>query len=171
MDASRRSLLKGNFHQLTYKIKRLPWLTSLDDFLDQCTQCGECISACETGIIRKDLNQFPAIDFSNNECTFCAKCVQVCDQLMFVPVTANPWNYVATIKESCLTNSGVVCSSCKEACDYDAISIHYEFGQVPKPIVNSEACRGCGACESACPNTAIEIFSETEISTAEEPTS
>jgi len=39
---------------------------------------------------------------------------------------------------------------CDEYCPYNAIETVWK-GDVACPVVNQDLCRGCGACESACP--------------------
>jgi ferredoxin-type protein NapF len=68
-----------------------------------------------------------------------------------------PWSIRASIKDSCLTYEGVWCQSCKDACDPRAISFIMAVGQVPKPLIDTDACTGCGACVSPCPSNAIQI--------------
>jgi ferredoxin-type protein NapG len=49
-------------------------------------------------------------------------------------------------REWCLASKGMGCSSCVDACHYEAMSV----GADGVPVVDDAACNGCGACEFAC---------------------
>ena len=153
INQSRRNL----FSRRKTNLIRPPWSKSEQAFTDNCTRCDKCITACDTQIIKRGEGGFPEIDFSNDECTFCKKCVEVCPEPVFDSSTELPWTIIATIKDSCLTDKGVWCQSCKDACDPRAISFVMAVGQVPKPIIDTNACTGCGACVSPCPSDAIAL--------------
>ena len=53
----------------------------------------------------------------------------------------------------------VIDSACVETCPVDCI--HYEEGQDRKLYIDPEECIDCGACEPACPVTAI--FAEEDL--------
>ena len=100
------------------------------------------------------------MDFSAGGCDFCRACVQVCKpQALGVNATADsaPWTLTATILESCLSLNGVVCRACGEACDPRAIRFRPELGGVARPLLEREACTGCGACFAVCPVKAVKI--------------
>ena len=54
--------------------QRPPWALNEFLFVDQCTRCNECITACEEEIIIRADGGFPEIDFNRGECTFCELC-------------------------------------------------------------------------------------------------
>jgi len=64
-----------------------------------------------------------------------------------------PWSIKAHIKNHCLTQQGVICFSCRDSCEVEAI--HFTMAKVPMPDVHFDQCNGCGACYQACPVTAI----------------
>jgi ferredoxin-type protein NapF len=153
IDQSRRNL----FSRRKTNVIRPPWIKTDQLFTDNCTRCDKCITACETSIIKQGDGGFPEIDFSLGECTFCQKCVDACPEPVFERAQSLPWSITASIKERCLTYEGVWCQSCKDACDPRAISFIMAVGQVPKPVIDTDACNGCGACVSPCPADAIII--------------
>ena len=61
-------------------------------------------------------------------------------------------------RESCIAFWGIQCDACYRACPLmdEAISLEMEKNIVTgthanlKPVVNSEACTGCGVCEHVC---------------------
>jgi len=69
------------------------------------------------------------------------------------------WQLSPSIKENCLALNRVVCRSCAEQCDQQAIRFRPAPGGVSRPELNSEQCNGCGACIAPCPVAAIELNS------------
>jgi ferredoxin-type protein NapF len=147
---------------------RLPWSLDEQHFIENCTQCGNCLSACEEQIIIKGDGGFPTIDFTKGECTFCQKCVESCQLPLFAENLAEqPWrlvknesstaNLAIEIKDNCLAMNQVFCRSCQDSCEVEAISFQYHNSSIPQPIINSNDCNGCGACVSVCPQTSINI--------------
>jgi ferredoxin-type protein NapF len=153
VNQGRRSL----FSRRKSNALRPPWVKTDIEFTDICTRCDNCIKACETSIIKRGDGGFPEVDFTLGECTFCQKCVTACEEPLFDTEQHVPWLIVANIKQTCLTYNGVWCQSCKDACDPRAISFVMAVGQVPKPIIDTSACTGCGACVSPCPSNAIAL--------------
>lgn len=156
VDVSRRALLRGHFARAPSR--RPPW--SCDDpiFTAHCTQCGDCLHACETGIIVRDEAGFPRVDFRHGECTFCQACVAVCDAPVFHDPEANlPWTQVAHIGPACLGPQGIHCRSCGESCEAGAIHFAFNAQRVPEPEIDTQACTGCGACVAVCPTQAITV--------------
>lgn len=157
MDLSRRALFKGRVKPAN-KLVRPPWLLSESLLLDQCSQCGDCLRACPEVIIKLDADKLPQIDFSQGECTFCGECAKACSEPLFRDIDTEPWLNKALINNHCLTEQAVICQSCKDSCPTDAINLIFAVGKVPKPIVDYEACTGCGACIAPCPQQAITIL-------------
>lgn len=156
IDYNRRGFLQGQ-RQSTQSPPRLPWLRNESAFLDGCTQCGDCIAACETKIIIKGDGGYPQLDFARGECTFCGLCVQACKVDMFTDRDEHPWSYRALIADNCLNRHNVLCQSCKEICEPRAIRFSYSESRFPVPTINDTDCTGCGACVSVCPVDAISI--------------
>ncbi|GHB13440.1 ferredoxin-type protein NapF [Modicisalibacter luteus] len=156
VDQSRRALLLGR--PGSGGVLRPPWAEREPHFLDRCTQCGDCLSACETGTLIKGGGGYPEVDFSRGECTFCTACVQACDAGAFSdPEQDAPWSYVATISQACLGMTGIYCRSCGESCEVGAIRFSFNQYRVPEPTVEVDACTGCGACVEGCPAQAVKV--------------
>lgn len=156
VDPSRRALLKGRLEYAP--ALRPPWSRDEPDFLKNCSQCGDCLQACETDIIVRDAAGFPQIDFQRGECTFCRACVEVCAESVFRdPEREPPWWHSAEIGAACLGPQGVYCRSCGESCEAGAIRFSFNAQRVPEPTIDSEACNGCGACVSVCPTQAVTV--------------
>jgi ferredoxin-type protein NapF len=159
VDLTRRNFFRGKKISTPPAI-RLPWVINEQHFIEGCVQCGDCITSCEEKIIIKGDGGFPAIDFSKGECIFCQKCIDVCNQPLFVneredPLTA--WQLDIKIKSNCLAMNQVVCQSCQDSCESEAISFKYLQSKTPQPQIDLDKCNGCGACVSTCPQTAIEL--------------
>ena len=153
---SRRALLKANFKSYQQAV-RLPWVRDELEFLDLCTRCGDCISACSENIIIKGDGGFPEINFTRGECIFCTDCVQSCSEDLFTSLDDNPWSLKALVTEECLSHKNVVCVICKEQCETEAISFIPKVGSVSPPVLALEECTGCGACVKPCPGQAIKL--------------
>ncbi|WP_166261717.1 ferredoxin-type protein NapF [Marinobacter salicampi] len=146
LNTSRRSLLRGR--PGPNPSRRPPW-TGLD-FTDQCTRCGDCVSACPEQVLFKGDGGFPEIRFGEGECTFCQACADVCEAPVFdLTRKAFPWH--ATPVQPCLALNNIHCQSCQDACDAAAVKFRPALGHVPRPEVDPDLCTGCGACVSVCP--------------------
>lgn len=133
-----------------------PWAIEIEKFKSLCDGCGECISNCTNKILFFAKTNYPQIDFSRGFCNFCGKCAKNCPSgaLHFNPLRP-PWNIVASITENCLLNKNVLCSSCMEQCDNDAIVLPRSIYENLRPNILSSKCNGCGVCFRACPVGAI----------------
>ena len=137
---------------------RPPWATAR--FEDACTRCGACLDACSEGILVIGDGGFPEVEITqgSGECTFCRECVKACPEPAFDdPDSTSPWDWVARIGAGCLAKNGIVCQTCGDVCDYDAIPFAPEESGPPVPWLKTDACTGCGACVAACPAQVISI--------------
>ncbi len=158
MDIQRRHFLRG---RLSARHTGLfpPWIREDINFHNQCTQCGECIAACSEGILIKNEDGFPQVDFKKGGCVFCGDCARACAHDVFKQdLDSKPWQQVANIEIDCLTYKGVACQSCQDSCDSHAIRFEYAVGWTPRPAVNTDTCNGCGMCVQVCPAEAINVM-------------
>ena len=156
VDASRRGFLRGR-PRPRVEI-RPPWALHESDFIDRCTRCGDCLSACPQNIVVNGDGGYPTVDFSQRECTFCGDCAAACRPLALVRGDRlSAWAYKAQINASCLAQRGVECRVCGDFCDVRAIRFVPRIGSTPLPAIDMDACTGCGACVAPCPTTAILI--------------
>ena len=156
VDLSRRNFMRAK-NVATPAPIRLPWVADEKLFTRGCTQCGDCIEACEEKIIIRADGGFPEINFAAGECTFCQKCVVACDELLFKPLDTLPWQLAIEIQTSCLTKKQVHCQVCQDSCEPQAIKFNYIHGSVPQPEIALADCTRCGACVAVCPESAIKI--------------
>ncbi|MBO2659009.1 ferredoxin-type protein NapF [Shewanella algae] len=153
MDLSRRHL----FSRRKSNVVRPPWSKPEAEFTDACTRCGACVDACETQVLIKGDGGFPELNFQRAECSFCQACVTRCAEPAFRPLSEAPWRLIAQFADNCLARQGIVCQSCKDACDERAIRFPPLLGATAQPVLDAERCSGCGACVAPCPASAIKL--------------
>lgn len=175
---SRRALFLRPFSQpelsneQRYLPLRPPWSLEDDDFIEQCTQCRQCVDACEENIIKLADGGYPELDFNKGECTFCEACVNACETQFSESVVgadkqkASPalvknqglkaFYFDLKIDDSCLSKQKISCQSCQEVCDSQSISMKW-LTSIPVPEISLEDCTGCGACVSICPSSSFKM--------------
>jgi ferredoxin len=134
-----------------------------EQFSGTCTRCYACVSVCPAKIIRVksggSLNELfmPELCFDHGVCEeSCNRCSQVCPtgairRLTDAEKHRTKIGVAKVEKECCLAwTDHEYCMVCDEYCPYNAIDTYME-GDVPCPVINLDICRGCGACENACP--------------------
>jgi len=151
---SRLQFLRGDFRGKRSAL-RPPWAGNEGEFIKQCERCQACIKACPENILRKGRGGYPQVNFQYGECTFCKLCVDQCPNETLQKARTPPWILKAHIKSNCLTQQGVICFSCRDTCEVEAI--HFPIKSVSIPEVDFNQCNGCGACYQACPVNAIVI--------------
>jgi len=160
VDLARRNFFKAKKLTAAPAI-RLPWVVNETTFIDGCTQCGDCLTACPENIIKKGDGGYPEVHFLEGECTFCQECVKSCEQSLFVEYatvpTSNAWQSDISIKSDCLAANDTFCQSCQDSCETEAISFKYINSSVPQPHITLSDCTSCGACVAVCPQTSIQL--------------
>lgn len=74
------------------------------------------------------------------------------------PGEASPPQIVA-FAEHCLAFQNVVCRSCGETCEHQAIRFSPRLGAAAEPRLQTELCTGCGDCLAVCPTAALSLVS------------
>ncbi len=133
---------------------RPPWSGAA--FEVNCNSCGDCIDICPRNILRGDDAGLAFIDFSHSGCDFCGECVRVCETGALAG-SKMPWRVELEISGKCLAIRGIVCRSCDENCDEEAIRFRPGLNGKSYPIIDESSCNGCGSCVSPCPVRAITI--------------
>jgi len=154
MDVSRRRFFAGAKSRAS--AFRPPWSLQESLFVEHCTRCDDCLTACPTGLLVKGEGGFPLADFTQGYCTFCGDCARACTTgAIGRDLTRTPWFFGIAIGEACLTRQNVDCRICGEQCDVSAIRFAPRLGGVFLPEINNSSCNGCGACIAPCPVVAV----------------
>lgn len=143
-----------------------PGAKSIKNLTSHCTACQLCVSVCPNGVLRPsgDLMTLmqPESSYERGYCRpECTKCSDVCPAGAILPIDAADKSsiqigHAVWVKENCVPlTDGVECGNCARHCPVGAITM------VPSnpsdetsrkiPVVNTERCIGCGACENLCP--------------------
>ena len=144
-----------------------PGSLSAKNMAQHCTACQLCVSVCPNQVLRPSsgLTNFmqPETSYERGYCRpECTKCSEVCPTGAIKPITkeektAIQIGHAVWIADNCIVNTdGQKCGNCARHCPTGAIQM------VPKdpndkkslqiPVVNTERCIGCGACENLCPS-------------------
>jgi ferredoxin len=142
-----------------------------------CARCGNCMQACPYQLIKPDIGEsgidglltpsikFRSKDINQEQYCFhdCVKCSQVCPTGALRPITpetkaATPIGVAVVNRKKCIAwEKNEYCAVCDEYCPFKAVKL-IKRGDVMCPVVEVDKCRGCGACESACPAEPIAII-------------
>ncbi len=143
-----------------------PGARGLRHLQTHCTACQLCVAACPNGVLRPstDLDSLmqPESSYERGYCRpECTRCSEVCPAGAILPVTAADKSAIQIghamwVKANCVPlTEGVECGNCARHCPTGAITMvpsDPADENSPKiPVVNTELCIGCGACENLCP--------------------
>ena len=151
-----------------------PGSASLERFINACTACHLCVSACPTHVIKPAFMEYglagimqPRMDYYANFCNFdCVVCSEVCPTGALLPVSLEEKHLlqlgkVTFVKQNCIVyTKGTDCGACSEHCPTKAVKMRPYKGKLFLPIVEPDICVGCGACEYACPTEPKSIYVE-----------
>ena len=147
-----------------------PGSLNVPRFLEHCTGCGLCITACPTRVLQPSMLQFgvrgffkPHLDFTRGFCNFdCTACSTVCPEGAILPIsrTEKQRTQIALASfhsEHCIVHCNQTeCGACTEHCPTKALST-FE-GKVP--TCNPSTCIACNVCVQTCPRHAISLVSD-----------
>lgn len=135
---------------------RPPGAIAEPEFLNACSQCGDCIKACPEHILIAGETGYVEVDFSENGCTACNQCIDACATGALRKQETPRVAGIATIGDSCLAKKQISCQSCRDACEDSAIRFDLTRA-TPTPEVITEKCSGCGFCVAICPATTVVV--------------
>lgn len=144
-----------------------PGAVSARHFAQHCTGCQLCVSSCPNNVLRPSSGLLtlmqPEMSYEIGYCRpECTRCSHVCPTGAIKPITAEEKSsisigYAVWIKKNCLpATAGIPCGNCARHCPSGAILMVPIDSKNPEsvkiPVVNTERCIGCGACENVCPS-------------------
>lgn len=143
-----------------------PGAQGLRNMASHCTACQLCVAACPNGVLRPSTKletlMQPEASYERGHCRpECTKCSEVCPagairRISVAEKSSTQIGHAVWVKENCIPLvDGVDCGNCARHCPAGAITMvpsnDYD-PEAPKiPVVNTERCIGCGACENLCP--------------------
>ena len=131
-----------------------------------CTGCQLCMATCPNGVLRPstDLETLmqPRSSYERGYCRpECTKCSEVCPAGAIIRLdqaekSSVQIGHAVWVKENCVPlTDGVECGNCARHCPAGAIQMipsDVNDSNSPKiPMIDTERCIGCGACENLCP--------------------
>ncbi len=138
-----------------------------------CTGCQLCVSACPNDILRPSerLSTFmqPEMSFERGYCRpECTRCSEVCPAGAIRRITTEEKSSIQIgravwIADNCVVNRDEVqCTACFRHCPTGAIELVSraadENDGLKIPLVRTELCIGCGACENLCPSRPLSAI-------------
>ena len=139
---------------------------SIRNFENHCTACQLCVSVCPNQVLRPSAGIMtlmqPEMSYERGYCRpECTRCSDVCPAGAILPVSAEEKSstrigHAVWVRENCVPlTDGVKCGNCARHCPSGAImmvpSDASDPGSPEIPVINTEKCIGCGACEYLCP--------------------
>ncbi|MGE0644106.1 MAG: 4Fe-4S dicluster domain-containing protein [Nitrospira sp.] len=135
---------------------RLDWLRppgAVEEhlFLERCTKCNDCVTACPPhAIVTHPDDGTPVLYADQSPCLLCedVPCAAACGTGALMPVEHSRQVRMGTAAISHrLCTAGQGCHACVSRCPTDALAMDFESLRLS---VMTEACVGCGMCEMVC---------------------
>ncbi|HUJ44545.1 MAG TPA: 4Fe-4S dicluster domain-containing protein [Opitutaceae bacterium] len=142
-----------------------PGAHSVDRFLERCTACHLCVTACPTHVLRPSFLEYgmagvmmPRLDFTQAACNYtCRACGEACPDgaISLLDLADKQLTRIGQARfdeEKCIVKAkGTDCAACSEQCPTQAVTTVPYGRNLRLPQLNRDLCIGCGGCEHACP--------------------
>jgi len=142
-----------------------PGAVSLEHYTSRCTACQLCVSSCPNQILTPSTTELgwrgimqPYMDFRKAFCSFeCNTCSMVCPTGAILPQPLEQRRLIQTgvahlyLKRCVVETHKTNCGACAEHCPTQAVHMVKHDGALTLPVLDSDLCIGCGACETICP--------------------
>ena len=144
-----------------------PGALSARNFHQHCTACQLCVQVCPNQVLRPSTGLMnlmqPEASYERGYCRpECTKCSEVCPAGAIRPIdraekSSIQVGHAVWIEQNCVVNTdGVSCGNCERHCPTGAIQMVPKDASNPRslkvPVIDTERCIGCGACENLCPS-------------------
>lgn len=139
---------------------RPPGAAAEDDLVRLCQRCGKCAEACPYEVILPlgpaygEAEGTPALLPRDGPCRLCEglPCAAACPSgaLTAVPLTEVRMGTVRLLPDRCWAVRGQPCDYCVKECPPEVGALSWDGG---RPVVDEEACVGCGLCVHYCTAT------------------
>lgn len=144
-----------------------PGALSAKNFASHCTACQLCVQVCPNQVLRPStglMNMMqPEVSYERGYCRpECTKCSEVCPAGAIRPIdkaekSSTQVGHAVWIEKNCVVNTdNVSCGNCERHCPTGAIQMvakdPNDRRSLKIPVIDTERCIGCGACENLCPS-------------------
>jgi len=142
-------------------------------FLDRCTRCNDCATACPhhaiapAGQRMRHAAGTPVINAAEAPCRLCEDwpCIEACPTKALVKDIPVRMGTASIKRVDCLAYQHQICTVCYEHCPVEG-AIRIEEG---KPVIDADTCTGCGICVHVCPAPLNAVLFVPELMRPAEP--
>ena len=148
----------GKSRRLRQPFLRPPGAVAEPFFMQLCTRCDDCITACPHEAIRRAGLEYgrakdtPVIEPWKAPCHLCEDlpCIAACptEALMALDRREVSMGVARIDRRECFAWQSQPCEYCHDFCPFPGEAIRMEEG---RPRVEESRCTGCGLCEYYCP--------------------